>query len=91
MHPASHFDTLIKRKLLIRERAQRLVSDLRRMVQLIESDIESEEEQAGTFDPRRSDYPIRARLLRARRENLTATISRLEKDAGRSFARRSRA
>ena len=89
MRTESHFETLTKRKLLIRERTRKLISDLRRMVQLIETDIESEEEQAGAFDPGNSNYPITARRLRARRDNLTATISRLERDAGRWLARRS--
>jgi hypothetical protein len=77
MHTASHFETLTKRKVLIQERTERFISDLRRLVQLLDADIEIEEKCTGIFDLMNSDYSV-SRKLRARRENLIATISRLE-------------
>ena len=50
MRTASHFETLTKRKVLIRERTERFISDLRRLVQLLDADINIEEERAGIFD-----------------------------------------
>ena len=78
MRTASHLETLTKRKVLIQERTQRFISELRRLVQLLDADINIEEERTGTFDLTNPDYSIAARQLRTRRENLTDTISRLE-------------
>jgi hypothetical protein len=79
MHTASHFETLTKRKVLILERTDRFISDLRRLVQLLEVDIDFEEKRAGSFDPMNSNYSVTARQLRARRDNLTVTIAQLER------------
>jgi hypothetical protein len=79
MVAASRFETLTRRNALIQERTTRLISDLRRLVQMLEDDIRIEEERTGIFDPMNPDYSVAARHLRARRDNLTATISRLEK------------
>jgi len=45
----------------------------------IDSDIAAEEEQAGVFDPSQAGYPILARTLAARRDNLKQTIAALER------------
>jgi hypothetical protein len=55
-----------------------LISDLRRRVQLLDSDIQEEEKRTGISDPSNSAYPILARNLRTRRGNLLATITMLE-------------
>jgi hypothetical protein len=78
MPNVSHFETLTERYVLVQQRTETLISDLRRLVHLIEADIKSEEERVGIFIPTRSDYPVTARQLKARRQNLTSTISRLE-------------
>lgn len=78
METLSRFETLTSRRVQIQERAERLVSDLRRLVHLLECDIDSEEERTGIFDRANSNYSVTARQLRARRDNLAATISKLE-------------
>jgi len=63
-----------------REAAQTrtLIADLERIVQIIDSDIASQEEQAPVFDRSQADYPIVAKTLAARRDNLRHTIAALE-------------
>ena len=78
MVTSSRFETLTDRYALIQERIQTLISDLRRLVQLLEAEIETEEQRTTIFDPANSNYPVFARKLRGRRDNLIATISRLE-------------
>jgi hypothetical protein len=74
----SRFETLTNRNVLIQKRTKGLISDLRRLVRLLEADIDMEEERLGISDPTNPDYSVSARKLGARRENLIATISRLE-------------
>ena len=78
MSNASRFETLTSRNVLIQKRTKGLISDLRRLVRLLEADIDMEEERIGISDPTSPDYSVSARKLGARRENLIATISRLE-------------
>ncbi len=56
-----------------------LISDLTRIVEILNVDISSEEQAAGVTDPVRAEYPILARTLRARRDNLLETISALKR------------
>ena len=84
MDDVSRFETLTNRNVLIQERTKRFISDLRRLVRLLEVDIEVEEERTGILDLTNMNYPVLARKLRVRRENLTATISRLEGTLKRS-------
>jgi hypothetical protein len=51
-----------------------LVDDLRLRVQVLDTDIRDDEQRAGVFDTASVAYPILARNLRARRDNLLATI-----------------
>ena len=55
-----------------------LIADINRVVQILDSDIAAEEEQVSIFDRSRVDYPILARTLVARRDNLLGTIAALE-------------
>jgi hypothetical protein len=55
-----------------------LIADLDRIVQILNSDIAAEEEQAQVFERTRQEYPIFARTLAAR-DNLTGTIAALER------------
>ena len=55
-----------------------LIADLRWRVNLLDSDIREEEQSAGVFDPANHAYPILAQTLRARRNNLLASIATLE-------------
>ena len=55
-----------------------LISDLRRSVDILSADIEHTEARAGVRDVSDAAYPVLARSLRKRRENIGATIASLE-------------
>jgi hypothetical protein len=55
-----------------------LIGSLSRSVALLTADIEHEEARAGVRDLSDPTYPVLARSLRARRENIGATIAMLE-------------
>jgi hypothetical protein len=55
-----------------------LIGDLSRSVETLTADIEHEEQRAGVRDVSDPAYPVSARSLRARRENIGATIASLE-------------
>ena len=63
-------------------RLDALIADLWWRVRLLNTDILEEEARAGVFDAREPAYPVLAANLRARRDNLVATIGVLEKRAG---------
>jgi hypothetical protein len=72
-----HFDT--------RESTQReailiwrMIADIDRNVRLLDCDITTEEELAGISDRSDAAYPILARMLATRRDNLNDTITALE-------------
>ena len=54
------------------------IIDLGRKVQLLEVDIAAEEERSQLSDRSDPAYPVLARMLAARRDNLKATIAALE-------------
>jgi hypothetical protein len=56
-----------------------LIADIGRVVHILNSDIAAEEEQAGVFDRFLVEYPMIARTLAARRDNLNETIAALER------------
>jgi hypothetical protein len=56
-----------------------LIADIDRVVRILDSDIAAEEQQAGVFDHRQAQYPMLARTLTTRRNNLQDTIAALEK------------
>ena len=58
--------------------ARTLIADLSRIVEILNVDIASEEQAAGVADLAHSEYPVLARALRARRDNLLDTISALQ-------------
>ena len=64
-----------------RETAQiwKMIGELDRGVQLLNADIAAEEERARIFDRSDSAYPILARMLATRRDNLKETIAALER------------
>jgi hypothetical protein len=59
-----------------------LIADLWWRVRLMNTDILEEEARAGVFDVQQPEYPLLALNLRARRDNLVATIGMLEQRAG---------
>jgi hypothetical protein len=60
----------------------RLIADIRRVVDILKVDIAEEETRCGVSDPRKAEYPMRARALVARRDNLEATIASLQQRVG---------
>jgi hypothetical protein len=56
-----------------------MISDLDRVVRILDCDIATEEERAGVSDPFSAAYPSLARALTARRDNLKQTIVALER------------
>jgi hypothetical protein len=58
---------------------QGIIGDLERTVQILNIDISTEEERVGIFDRSDPAYPILARTLRSRRDNLNCTIRFLAK------------
>ena len=55
-----------------------LITTLTRSIAILSIDIEHEEERAQVSDILDAAYPMLARTLRARRDNLVATIAALE-------------
>jgi hypothetical protein len=60
------------------KQTRQLIADIDRIVQILDTDIAAEEEQARIFDPTQAEYPMVARALTARRDNLRATIAALQ-------------
>ena len=57
---------------------RRMIVDFDRYVQLLNCDITTEEQRAGTSDRSASAYPVLARILGVRRDNLMDTIAALK-------------
>ncbi len=55
-----------------------MISDMQRAVELLDSSVSAEEERTRFRDRADSRYPILARQLAARRDNLKVTIAALE-------------
>jgi uncharacterized protein YqeY len=72
-----HFDT---RESTQREAVQiwKMIVDIDRTVRLLKCDITTEEERVGISDRSDAAYPILARMLATRRDNLNDTITALE-------------
>ena len=56
-----------------------LIVNLKRIVQLLDCEIELHKETARVKDPTNFAYPIAARTMAARRNNLQLTIATLER------------
>ena len=72
-----HFDT---RESTQREAVQiwKMIVDIDRTVRLLKCDITTEEERVGISDRSDTAYPILARMLATRRDNLNDTVTALE-------------
>jgi septation ring formation regulator EzrA len=72
-----HFDTseTVNREAA---RIRKMIVDLDRTVQLLDCDITTEEERTRISNRSDAAYPILARMLAARRDNLRETIAALE-------------
>ena len=64
-------DTALRQTAVI----QGLMGDLERTVRILNVDISTEEERVGVFDRSEPAYPILARTLTVRRNNLNVTIA----------------
>ncbi|MBR1235578.1 hypothetical protein [Bradyrhizobium sp. AUGA SZCCT0182] len=73
MNMQPHFDTAREVTVI-----RRMLADLVRMTQLIESDIVAEEERARISDQADAKYSMLARSLIERRDNIRMTIAGLE-------------
>jgi hypothetical protein len=80
MQPTYRLDTQVNHP-RTRTKVQALIADLRWRIQLLDSDIHEEEKLRGIFDVCNVAYSMLALDLRARRDNLLATISMLEKQS----------
>ncbi len=78
MNIQARFET--GRQTAVREMAviAKILADMVRTVRLIESDIAAEEARAGVSDRSDVKYPMLARTLTERRDNLNRTIAGLE-------------
>jgi hypothetical protein len=74
-----HFGNATSASLAEMARVSALISDLDKRAQLLECDIAAEEERARVFNRSDVAYPIAARILAVRRDNLKATIATLER------------
>lgn len=54
-----------------------MMDDLRRTVEILDCDVATEEERVRVFDKSDPHYPILARTLAARRDNLKLTVAAL--------------
>ncbi len=61
-----------------RLRMAALIADLSRSMAILAADIEHEERRLDVFDESDPTYPLLARTLRMRRDNISATIASLE-------------
>jgi hypothetical protein len=68
------------------EQIRTLIADLDRLVQILNCDIASEEERAGVADRSEAAYPMLARTLATRRDNLMETVAALEQRLGLQVA-----
>jgi hypothetical protein len=80
MQLISHFETPDDHRTTVKLRA--LVADLQLRAQVLDADVHDEEQRTGIVDVTHIAYPILARNLRARRDNLLATIRVLESHLG---------
>ena len=70
-----HFETTTSREAA---QSKAFIADLDRIVQILDDAIAAEEELAGVSDRSQAGYPLHARKMAARRNNLTETIAVLE-------------
>ena len=71
-------ETLREALAINRLRIATLIGDLSRLVAILTADIENEEIRSGTHDLADPNYPMLARNLRTRKDNIEATIASLE-------------
>jgi hypothetical protein len=78
MKHARHFEHVNRTSARETECIGTMIADMRRVVQVLDCDVQTEEERSRIFDRSDANYPMLARTLAARRDNLKATIAALE-------------
>jgi hypothetical protein len=78
MANSSTIETLRGTAAANRSQIATLIESLLRSVELLAVTIEHEETRAGVRDPSDPAYPVLARSLRARKDNIQATMASLE-------------
>jgi hypothetical protein len=68
----------------MRQRTEAALTDLKNSATLLDHSIETELQSSATRDPRHFAFPMTARALIARRDNLEATMKALSKELARS-------
>ena len=81
MQPTSRLE-IPRTAMKLHAKLHALISDLHWRVQLLDSDIQDEEKRTGISNVSNTAYPILARNLRTRRDNLLTTITMLESRLG---------
>lgn len=79
MNHQSHFGRLDHAAFQQAAKVRALIADLDRVVRILDSDIAAEEERSGVSDTFNAAYPVLARMMAARRDNLKETIAALER------------
>jgi septation ring formation regulator EzrA len=82
MKHARHFENTSRTA--VREAAciGNMIADMRRIVEILDCDVSTEEKSSQICDRSDARYPILARQLAARRDNLRVTIAALEARLG---------
>jgi ABC-type transporter Mla subunit MlaD len=78
MKHTRHFENVNRTSAREAECIGTMIADLRRVVQVLDCDVQTEEERSRIFDRSKANYPMLARTLAARRDNIKATIAALE-------------
>src|ERR1700690_694008 len=73
------FGTQVEAATVAAAQIRELIEKIGRTVQSLNYDIEAEEERAGCRDSRDPAYPVLARNMAARRDNLAETIAALQR------------
>jgi hypothetical protein len=68
----------------LRQRTEAVLADLKKAATLLDYSIETELQDSPTRDPRHFAFPMTARALIARRDNLRATIAAISEELARS-------
>jgi hypothetical protein len=82
MERRRHSETVVAQDRGQRNKLAALLESLRRSAVVLEASIEDEERRTGNHDSAHYAYPIVARTLSQRRDNLKATIAVLEQRLG---------
>jgi hypothetical protein len=78
MKHACHFGNANQTAAQEAGRLKTMISDLNRAVKIFDADRTAEEERSQIFDPKNAEYPMLARTIVSRRDNIIATIAVLE-------------